>query len=395
MKHFLYLIKREFRLFLQNATLRSVFLLAPLVYALIIGFTYQKGKTENLPIIVINQDHTPLANQVVEMLRDNKTVTVLEYPQEPASIKDEVIRTGAAAVVILPSRFEADILQKKYPEVNVYINTSNIMTANFASKAIQVTLGTLSAGMEIKTLQRRGMTAEIAKTQYEPFKANYITLFNTTSNYLYFMWPAMMAVVLQQVILLAMAVSFAAEFERENFIRDFAGKEKYAVLVMLVKNLPIWVFSTTNIIIFYLIGRHFMIPMPEEWLYFIVITGLFVVACSNLGVMVSIILPDALKVTQILMVIASPAFLISGYTWPRDAMPELIRWTTDIIPLTPYLEAMKILVIEKGNTALTQPYLIHLLVLAVVYFVIGWVVLKFKIHRLFREYHLSEAETNE
>lgn len=395
MKHFLYLIKREFRLFLQNATLRSVFLLAPLVYALIIGFTYQKGKTENLPIIVINQDHTPLANQVVEMLRDNKTVTVLEYPQEPASIKDEVIRTGAAAVVILPSRFEADILQKKYPEVNVYINTSNIMTANFASKAIQVTLGTLSAGMEIKTLQRRGMTAEMAKTQYEPFKANYITLFNTTSNYLYFMWPAMMAVVLQQVILLAMAVSFAAEFERENFIRDFAGKEKYAVLVMLVKNLPIWVFSTTNIIIFYLIGRHFMIPMPEEWLYFIVITGLFVVACSNLGVMVSIILPDALKVTQILMVIASPAFLISGYTWPRDAMPELIRWTTDIIPLTPYLEAMKILVIEKGNTALTQPYLIHLLVLAVVYFVIGWVVLKFKIHRLFREYHLSEAETNE
>lgn len=394
MKQFIYLIKREFRLFLQNATLRSVFLLAPLVYALIIGFTYQKGKTENLPIIVINQDHTPLSNQVVEMLRDNKTVTVLEYPQEPASIKDEVIKTGAAAVVILPSKFEANILQKKYPEVNVYINTSNIMTANFASKAIQVTLGTLSAGMEIKTLQRKGMTAEMAKTQYEPFKANYITLFNTTSNYLYFMWPAMMAVVLQQVILLAMAVSFAAEFERENFIRDFAGKEKYAVLVMLVKNLPIWVFSTTNIILFYLIGKYFMIPMPEEWLYFIVITGLFVVACSNLGVMVSIILPDALKVTQILMVIASPAFLISGYTWPRNAMPELIRWITDIIPLTPYLEAMKILVIEKGNAALTQPYLIHLLVLAVVYFVIGWVVLKFKIQRLFKEYHLNESETN-
>ncbi|MEC5395614.1 ABC transporter permease [Bergeyella sp. RCAD1439] len=395
MKHFLYLIKREFRLFLQNATLRSVFLLAPLGYALIIGFTYQKGKTENLPIIVINQDHTPLANQVVEMLRDNKTVTVLEYPQEPASIKDEVIRTGAAAVVILPSRFEADILQKKYPEVNVYINTSNIMTANFASKAIQVTLGTLSAGMEIKTLQRRGITAEMAKTQYEPFKANYITLFNTTSNYLYFMWPAMMAVVLQQVILLAMAVSFAAEFERENFIRDFAGKEKYAVLVMLVKNLPIWVFSTTNIILFYLLGRYFMIPMPEEWLYFIVITGLFVVACSNLGVMVSIILPDALKVTQILMVIASPAFLMSGYTWPRNAMPEFIREITDIIPLTSYLEAMKILVIEKGDVALTQPYLMHLLVLAVVYFMIGWVVLKFKIQRLFKKYHLSETETKE
>ncbi len=396
MKHLLYLIRREFHLFLKNETLRNVFLLAPLAYALIIGFTYQKGKTENLPIIVINQDHTPLSNQVVEMLNDSKTLNVLEYPQEPASIKDEVIKTEAAAVVVIPTRFEADILQKKYPEINVYVNTSNIMTANFASKAVQLTLGTLSAGMEIKTIQRKGMNADMAKTQFEPFKANYITLFNTTSNYLYFMWPAMMAVVLQQIILLAMAVSFAAEFERDHFIKDFAGKEKYAVLVMIVKNLPIWVFSTTNILVYYFIGKYFMIPMPKDLLHFFILTGIFVVACSNLGVMVSIILPDALKVTQILMIIASPAFIVSGYTWPRSSMPQFIRWMTDIIPLTPYLEAMKILVIQKGSAYLTHPYFIHLLVMAVIYFVIGWVALKIKIARLFKDYHLNEnGENNE
>jgi hypothetical protein len=67
--------------------------------------------------------------------------------------------------------------------------------------------------MEMKALQRRGMSAEMAKMQYEPFKTNYITLFNSTSNYLIFMWPAMMAVVLLQVILLAMAVSFAEDSE--------------------------------------------------------------------------------------------------------------------------------------------------------------------------------------
>jgi ABC-2 type transport system permease protein len=36
------------------------------------------------------------------------------------------------------------MLQKKYPEINVYVNTSNVLTANFASKAIQLTLGTFS-----------------------------------------------------------------------------------------------------------------------------------------------------------------------------------------------------------------------------------------------------------
>lgn len=384
MKQFLYLIKREFKLFLKNETLRNVFLLAPLAYALIIGFTYQQGKTENLPVIVINHDLSPLSFQVVEMLQDNKNIEILEYQLEPASIKNEVIKTEAAAVVVIPERFEAHMLQKKYPEINVYVNTSNILTANFASKAIQLVLATFSAGAEIKSIQRKGMNAEIAKMNYEPFKTNYITLFNTSSNYLIFMWPAMMAVVLQQVILLAMAISFSEEFKRDSFIQDFTGKYQYTALVMVIKNLPIWTFSLVNLLVFYGIGKFFMIPMPQNLLYFAITTVLFIVACGNLGVMVSILLPDALKITQILMVIASPAFLISGYTWPRSAMPVFVQAITDIIPLTPYLEAMKILFIQNGESVLTHRYIIHLLILGWVYFLIGWLALKIKIFRLVR-----------
>lgn len=384
MKQFLYLIKREFKLFLKNETLRNVFLLAPLAYALIIGFTYQQGKTENLPVIVINHDLSPLSFQVVEMLQDNKNIEVLEYQLEPASIKNEVIKTEAAAVVVIPERFEAHMLQKKYPEINVYVNTSNILTANFASKAIQLVLATFSAGAEIKSIQRKGMNAEIAKMNYEPFKTNYITLFNTSSNYLIFMWPAMMAVVLQQVILLAMAISFSEEFKRDSFIQDFTGKYQYTALVMVIKNLPIWTFSLVNLLVFYGIGKFFMIPMPQNLLYFAITTVLFIVACGNLGVMVSILLPDALKITQILMVIASPAFLISGYTWPRSAMPVFVQAITDIIPLTPYLEAMKILFIQNGESVLTHRYIIHLLILGWIYFLIGWLALKIKIFRLVR-----------
>lgn len=390
MKHFNYLIKREFNLFFRNSTLLSVFFLAPLIYALLLGFTYEKGKVENLPVIIINRDQSPVSYQLVDMLEDNHTLNVLNYTNEPASIKDEVIKTDAAAVVMIPTNFEADLLQKKYPEVNVYINTANVLTGNFASKAIQITLGTFSAGVSIKALQRKGMTAEMAKTQYEPFKANYITLFNTTSNYLIFMWPAMMAVVLQQVILLAMAVSFAAEFKRDTFIKDFAGKHKYAVLVMFIKCLPIWIFANLNILSYYFIGEYFKIPMPVDLGNFFLLTAAFVLASTNLGVMVSILVPDALKVTQILMVMASPAFIISGFTWPSSAMPEAIQHFASIIPLTPYIESLKIIVVEKGDAYLTSRYLNRLIILIFVYFFIGWVALKIKIHYLFKRYHIDE-----
>lgn len=390
MKQLRYLLRREFRLFFTNKTMLSVFFVAPIFYALLMGFTYKSGKVTDIPVIVVNHDKTTTSQQVVDMLNDNSSLKILNYVDEPAIVKDEVIKTEAGALVVIPERFEANLLQKKYPEVNVYINTSNVLTANFASKAIQLTLGTFSAGAEIKALQKRGMNAEQAKASIEPFKTNYITLFNTTSNYLIFMWPALMAVVLQQVILLAMAVTFSEEFKRDSFVKDFAGKHKFAVLVMAIKCLPVWIFSNFNILIFYLCSIYFKIPAPENIWNFFLITAVFVVAATNLGVFVSIIIPDALKATQILMVIASPAFIISGFTWPTYAMPEFISSFTKIIPLTPYLEALKIMVVEKGSDYLTYRYLWHLFILAWVFFVLGWIALKIKIHFLFKEYHISE-----
>ena len=390
MKQINYLLKREFRLFFTNKTMLSVFFMAPVFYALLIGFTYQSGKVENIPVILVNHDNTPLSNQVVEMLQDSKSLKILNYISEPANLKDETIKTEAAAVIVIPERFEAMMLQKKYPEVNVYVNTSNVLTANFATKAIQQILGTFSAGAEIKALQKKGMNADIAKTQFEPFKANYITLFNTTSNYLIFMWPAMMAVVLQQVILLAMAVTFSEEFKRESFLKDFAGKEKYAIVVMTIKCLPIWIFSNFNILFFYLCSLYFKIPAPDHIGNFFLLTAAFVIAATNLGVLVSILVPDALKATQILMVIASPAFIISGFTWPSYAMPEFIKSFTAIIPLTPYLEALKIMVVQNGSDFLTKKHLVHLLILGWVYFILGWVALKIKIHFLMKKYKISQ-----
>lgn len=370
------LFKREFSVFLKNSTLRSVFLLAPLFYGLLLGFTYKEGKVENIPVIVIDKDQSPTSSTIVEMLNDSRSIKVLKYAEEPADIKKEVINHHAAVIITIPDRFEAQILQRKYPEIIVHVNTTNILTANFATKSVQTTLGTFSAGVEMKALQKRGMNTEFSKMQYEPFKTNYIALFNETSNYLIFMWPAMMAVVLQQVILLAMAVSFAEDFERKTFMKNYGNTNVF--LTMICKSFPIWVLSVWNVCLFYTMHYFFKIPLPEDIGNFVILTGLFVGACTFLGILFSIIMPNALKATQVLMVIASPAFIISGFTWPREAMPIFIQNFTNIIPLTPFLEAFKILLIQKGALENVYSYAQHLSVLLIVYMILAVAALKIK-----------------
>ena len=63
MKEFFRLLKREFKLFFSNSTLRTVFFVAPIFYATLLGFVYQSGKVENTPVLVVDRDNTPLSNQ--------------------------------------------------------------------------------------------------------------------------------------------------------------------------------------------------------------------------------------------------------------------------------------------------------------------------------------------
>jgi ABC-2 type transport system permease protein len=75
-------------------------------------------------------------------------------------------------VVIIPKGFEKMVLTKRYPNC-IIVNTSNVLTANYASTALQVCLGTLKAGIEMETLRKQG-TPENCATQYEPFKTTFI-----------------------------------------------------------------------------------------------------------------------------------------------------------------------------------------------------------------------------
>jgi ABC-2 type transport system permease protein len=95
------------------------------------------------------------------------------------------------------------------------------------------------------------------------------------------------------------------------------------------------------------------------------------------------------------MVLASPSFIISGFTWPLSAMPAAVQFLANIIPLTPFLQAFKILLIQKGSVELTFPYLQHLIILLVVYGVLGWIALKIKLWKMFRYLKPEEVKSDE
>ncbi|MFS0489312.1 ABC transporter permease [Leadbetterella byssophila] len=378
----LQLITREFKRFFKDSTLVSVFFLAPIVYSLLIGNIYKKGKVEDLPVIVVDQDNTPLSNTLIEMIRDNEKLQVVEVKSNNTFTQEDLVKEKAVLAIVIPDRFEADILQKRYPEVNTYINTTNLLTANLATTAAQMSLGTFSAGVEMKANLKKDPSTG---GQFEPFKANYIRLFNPGANYFTYMFPGMLMVVFQQVLLLGLAVSFSREFEQNTFKSELLNSTGSALKLMFVKVFPFWLLSIVLAGIFYSFHVIFKAPLPYDLWPFAINTGCFVVAVSMLGVLLSVVLKDSLRATQILMLIAAPAFVMGGYSWPLSAMPEGVQMIANAIPLTPFLEAHKSMLFQRAPMSDIMPQLKALGLQAGIYGVLAWAVLSFHIYRAKRQ----------
>jgi ABC-2 type transport system permease protein len=377
MRNFFTLLKREFRLFWKNKVLRLLFIGAPILYGVLLGYVYGKGKVTDLPIIVVDQDRTELSSKAIQMFEDNEVLSIASILYDQNNLSKIAIEKGATCVVIIPKDFEKMTLTKKYPEITTIVNTSNVLTANYASTAIQICLGTLKAGIQIETLRKQGVPENLLMSQYEPFKTTFIKKYNRSTNYMYFLWPGVLATVLQQVLLLGLALSFASEFENGTF-KDLVKRCPSILNLLAVKIIPYMLMSFGIWFIYWLFTLWFRLPFYDNLLPLTFIAGIFVLSVSFIGILVSIVVPNQLKATEILMVIATPSFILSGFTWPLSQMPVAVQAIANVIPLTHFLKAFRILIIEDGTFSQTTRPIWNMIIIGVVCSIAAYIALYLK-----------------
>lgn len=376
MKTFFNLIGREFRLFWSNNVLRLLFIGAPILYAVLLGYVYQKGKVTDLPIIVVDEDRSSMSNRIIQMFDDNEILDVALVKPDDVDLTRQAIDLDAACIVIIPRDFEKGVLTRQNPEITTIVNTGNVLTANYASGAIQLVLGTLKAGTQMEALRKQGTPEALLSSSYEPFKTSFVRKYNRSTNYMYFLWPGVLATVLQQVLLLALALSFASEYQKGTF-RELAIRAN-TLTMMAVKIIPYLIMSFGVWLMYWGFTFWFRIPVNENIGALTLVAGVFVIAVSFIGILVSILIPNELKATEVLMVVATPSFILSGFTWPLSQMPVWVQHIASAIPLTHFLKAFRILLVEQGSLWQTMPSVWAMIKIGLVCAIASFIALYFK-----------------
>ena len=380
MKDFLKLLRIEFKRIFSNNVLLAIFIGAPIFYGILFGYVYQQAKVVDLPIVIVDQDNSPTSDKIIDAFADNEVLLVSDVRYTPGNILAEMPRKQYAAVITLPTNFEANVLQKRHPEIRVDLNMANILNANTASKNIQSVLMTLNAGIEIEGLKKQGLHPSQALEAYESFKINFNKLYNSTGNYITFMLPGLLAAIMQQIIFLAMALVFARDFE-DGYFGKLVKESKFSLYHIALKSTPfllmipiIWAIVSLFIPYFKIDADIFNFPM-------LILATLLTLASMCIGMLFSIAIPSQLKATELLMVISTPAFVLSGFTWPTLSFPDAITNMAQYIPLTQFLSAFRKIAFYGGDLSSITPEINLLLLIIFVAFTAMVILLQFKIYK--------------
>ena len=303
----------------------SLLILAVVLYAFYYPAAYAGQAATGLPIAIATPTQTTLTRTLVEDLNASRAIEVAAVISSPAE-GFELMRRGVVdGVVVLPQRFEADLLRGAPTGVAIWLNGGYLVRVTAVGRAVA------AATAQVAEAQLKGLP-DIARAVRLAPTLKQVSLFNPTEGYGGYAVPAVSLIILQQTLLLGAGVITAVR------------RETGAPRLKLSARLGLWLALTTigtasSLFYFGFVFWFQDYPRAGNLVGVLLLAPVFSAAVAAVGLLLGALFDRHERVLQVLVGTSAPLFFLSGAAWPHFMMPEGLVWLAHFSPSTAAVQA--------------------------------------------------------
>lgn len=314
-----------FRKVLTSMLERPMWLM--LILSLCIMSTVYANRTVwDLPVAVIDQDHSTASRQLIRQLDATPKIAIQTYDSLDEAKRDLGWRK-LFAVIIMPVDLEKKILNGKNIEIPVFGDATNRLANGQIQQDVVAAYQQLLGQYNTSLLMRSGFSERQAQVIMMPIQSQTLDVFNPGISFAAIIFPGLLVMLLQHSLLIAcVRVSIVLKGTQ-------GGKPSLPVyLGGLSALLPIWLFLSIVLFVLWpwVLGYRQTATIPE----ILLLTFPFLLAVLGLGKLVTECLRSVEMIYLTLSFITTPVFYLSGTIWPLQAMPQWVRAISSMIPST-------------------------------------------------------------
>ena len=348
-------------------------LAASILYALFYPTPYMRQVLRDLPVVVVDRDHSALSRQLTRWVDASEAASVTARSNDLDAAQDSLRAGSAGAVLLIPKDFERHVLRREPAYVEAYADASYFLVYSTAIRAINGAVGALSSGISVRRLEASGLTAQAAVRRARPVTFVPWPLFNPLAGYGTFVVPAVFILILQQTLLIGIAALRVAEREKgesgnEPLWAILGGKLGATALIYLGH--AVFMFG----VVFSLYG----FPMRASWVEVFIFLVPYFAAVTLLGLAVAELFDRPESSTVALAAMSLPALFMSGISFPVEVQAGWVRALAVVLPSTFGIQGfLQLAEMGAGFDQTLRPWG-ALWIQVVVYWSLAWLVLRYR-----------------
>lgn len=310
-------LQREMKiLFYRRRMVFIVLIAAASAYALLIGTLYQNQTVQQIPVMVCDLNQSALSRQLVQDIASADQYRFLGTVNSEEEGQKQLASQNAAVVVVIPWDFSENYYAGRPVSLAFLQNGTNTLVAGYALPPMQ-SVWAAWAG------QYRAYGNMIHNTSWLSLAGVRLDLrytANPVQSYLSFYVYGVMLIAAQIGIMMGYALSVQDDARHGFYRRHGFGR------VMAVKVLFYWTLSFISVLIgIVVLAAIFHLPFRGPLWQILSLCAVFLLAVENLAGLIALYFRTRLALVQCLVFYTLPAFLLSGYIWPVQAMPGVIH----------------------------------------------------------------------
>lgn len=333
---FIAVLKKEFLHILRDRASLVMAVAMPIGMLLLFGYAVNTD-VEHLSTVVWDQSQTADSREFVTSVRNTQYLNPDNFVQGYKQITNYLDSGKARVAIIIPPNYGKNLQGNVQANVQVLVDGSDPTVARAAMSAVQM----LGLNKSLQLQNERLVAMGTAGSMGTPLNIETRVWYNPDMKSLLFNIPALIGLILQNVI--AMLTSFSIVREKERGTMEQLVVTPIRSLELLMgKLLPFVFIGFVSLSLILATGIFWFGVVPIGSIPLLVLLStIFLFTILAIGLLISSVAKTQLQAMQMTFILILPSILLSGFIFPRETMPRLLQLLGGLLPLTYFLDIVR------------------------------------------------------
>ena len=324
------MLRKEFIEMRRDRFTLAMLIGIPAVQLVLFGYAVQTD-VRNVPTVVLDESRTSQSRRLIDMMANTRNFRIVGTVANRDQVREAIERGDAAAAIIIPPEFASDLKRGKSAQAQVIVDAADPLSSQAAISA--ATLAGARSGVELAPRPMPTLTTPV-EVRVRPW-------YNPEGRNSPYIVPGIIGILLTMTMVSITGAAIVRERERgtlEQLVVTPIGKTS----LMLGKTIPFAVVGYLQVTVILMLGKLlFDVPMRGSLVLLYLLIAPFIIASLGMGLFISAVTKTQIQAMQLSFFFIMPNILLSGFIFPRTAMPEPAQWVGAALPLTYFLTVMR------------------------------------------------------